>query len=321
MATLYAPDTATNPTTVTTAANFIKQLWSDEVLAVYKANTVMVPLVQSLPFSGEKGDTINIPKPARGSVTAKSAGTGVTIIVETSGTFGLSINQHFEYSRLIEDIAKIQALDSMRAFYTDDAGYAHALSLDSAVHSEGAKFAAPDATPTTAGASYSKAVIGGDGITTWVQTGSGNGSALTDAGLRRAIQELDDNNVPARQRVLVVPPVEKRKLSGLARFTEQAFTGEAGNSNTIRNGLIGDIYGIPVYVSTNVATVDSSDCTSYRACLMFQREAVVLAEQLAPRAQSQYKQEFLADLFTVDTIYGIGTPRPEAGVALMVPAA
>jgi hypothetical protein len=320
MATLYAPDTVTNPTTVTTAANFIKQLWSDEVLAVYKANTVMVPLVQSMPFANEKGDTINVPKPSRGSVTAKSAGTGVTIIVETSGVYQLVIDQHFEYSRIIEDIAKIQALDSMRAFYTNDAGYAHALSLDSAIHSEGAKFAAPDATPTTAGSAYSKAVIGGDGITTWVQTGSGNGSALTDAGIRRAIQELDDNNVPARQRVLVVPPVEKRKLLGLARFTEQAFTGEAGSANSIRNGLIGDIYGIPVYVSTNVATVDSSDCTSYRACLLFQKEAVVVAEQLAPRAQSQYKLEFLADLMTVDTIYGLGTPRPEAGVALMVPA-
>ncbi len=300
MATLYAPDTATNPTTVTTAANFIKELWSDEVLAVYKANTVMVPLIQSLPFANEKGDTIHVPKPSRGSVTAKSAGTGVTIIVETAGVFDLTIDQHFEYSRLIEDIAKIQALDSMRRFYTDDAGYAHALSLDSAIHSEGAKFAAPDAAPTVAGSNYSKAVIGGDGETTWVQTGSGNGTALTDAGIRRAIQHLDDSNVPARQRALVVPPVEKRRLMGLARFTEQAFVGESGGQNTIRNGLIGDIYGIPVYVSTNVATVDSSDCTSYRACLLFQREAVVLAEQLAPRAQSQYKLEFLADLMTVD---------------------
>lgn len=320
MATLYAPDTATNPTTVTTAANFIKELWSDEVLAVFKANTVMVPLINSLPFNMEKGDTIHIPKPSRGSVNAKSAGTGVTINVETATKFDLSIDQHFEYSRLIEDIAKIQALDSMRKFYTDDAGYAHALDLDEAIHEEGAKFAAPDATPTTAGSAYSKAVIGGDGNTTWVQTGSGNGSALTDAGIRRAIQALDDNNVPARNRVLVVPPVEKRKMLGIPRFTEQAFTGEAGGGNSIRTGLVGQVYGIPVYVSTNVATVDSSDCTSYRACLLFQKEAVVLAEQLAPRAQSQYKQEFLADLFTVDTIYGKGTPRPEAGVALMVPA-
>jgi N4-gp56 family major capsid protein len=318
MSTLYAPDTATNPTTVTTAAAFIKELWSDEVVAVYKANTVMTPLIGSMPFAGQKGDTVNIPKPTRGAVTAKTAGTGVTINVETAGTWSLTIDQHFEYSRLIEDIAKIQALDSMRAFYTDDAGYAHALSLDSALHAEAAVLSAGD---TTAGSAYSKAVIGGDGTTTWIQTGSGNGSALTDAGIRRAIQSLDDANVPARQRALIVPPVEKRRLMGIARFTEQAFVGEVGASNTIRNGLIGDIYGIPVYVSTNVPTVDSSDCTSYRPCLLLQKEAMVLAEQLAPRAQSQYKQEFLADLMTVDTIYGLGTPRPEAGVVLMVPAA
>jgi hypothetical protein len=72
MATLYQPDTATNPTTVTTAAAFIKELWSDEVIAVYKANTVMVPLVQSMPFSGQKGDTVHIPKPSRGVVHSGS---------------------------------------------------------------------------------------------------------------------------------------------------------------------------------------------------------------------------------------------------------
>ena len=317
MSALYAPDTVASSTTTTTAANFIKKLWSDEVIAAYKANTVMVPLVQSMPFAGEKGNTVYVPKPSRGSVNTKSAGTGVTLNVETSDVFTLTIDQHLEYSRLIEDIAKIQAMDSMRQFYTDDAGYAHAISFDTALHGQAAKFGNGS---TTAGSSYSKAVIGGDGTTTWVQTGSGNGTALTDAGIRRAIQTLDDANVPGRMRALVVPPVEKRRLLGLSRFTEQAFTGEAGSSNSIRNGLIGDIYGIPVYVSTNVPTVDSSDCTSYRPVLLFQKEAMVFAEQLAPRAQSQYKQEFLADLFTVDTIYGLGVPRPEAGVVLMVPA-
>jgi hypothetical protein len=318
---LYTPDTVASSTTVTTAANFIKKLWSDEVIAVYKANTVMVPLIQSMPFSGEKGNTVYIPKPARGSVNAKSAGVGVTLNVETAGVFTLTVSSHFEYSRLIEDIAKIQAMDSMRAFYTDDAGYAHAKALDTAIHNLGSTFAGSNAAPTVAGSFYSKAVIGSDGSTSWVGTGSGNGAALTDAGIRRAIQWLDDNNVPSRMRALIVPPVEKRRLLGLPRFTEQAFVGESGSSNSIRNGLIGDIYGIPVYVSSNVPTVDSSDCTSYRPCLLLQEECVVLAEQLAPRAQSQYKQEFLSDLFTVDTIYGLGVPRPEAGVALMVPAA
>lgn len=327
MATLYAPDTVTNPTTVTTAANFIKELWSDEVLAVYKANTVMVPLVQSMPFSGRKGDTVHVPKPSRGSVNAKAAGTGVTINVETAGVFDFVIDQHFEYSRLIEDIASIQALDSMRAFYTDDAGYAHAISLDTALHNEGAKFSGNDGTPLVAGSAYSKACVGAitagelDAWNPAANTNTGNGVALTDAAIRRMIQYLDDNNVPGRMRQLVIPPVEKNNLLGIARFTEQAFVGEIGSGNSIRNGLVGDIYGIPVYVSTNIPVVQATDAaTDYRPALMFQKEAVTMAEQLAPRAQSQYKQEFLADLFTVDTIYGKGTPRPEAGIAILVPA-
>lgn len=302
------------------AANFIPELWSDEVLAAYKANLVMPQLVTNMPFTGKKGDTVHIPRPTRGGATAKTTATGVTLIAESNTAFDLTIASHFEYSRLIEDIASIQALDSMRQFYTDDAGYALATVVDDALHDEGAKFAAPDAAPTVAGSAYSKAVIGGDGSTVWAAATSGNGTALSDAGIRNAIQSLDDNNVPQRMRALVVPPVEKNNLLGLARFTEQAFTGEAGGSNSIRNGLVGDIYGIPVFVSTNCATVLSADSTAYRACLLFQKEAVVIAEQLTPRSQTQYKQEYLSDLFTADTIYGVGTMRPEAGVALIVPA-
>ncbi len=57
-----------------------------------------------------------------------------------------------------------------------------------------------------------------------------------------------------------------------------------------------------------------------RACLLFQKEAFVFIEQLRPRVQTQYKQEWLGDLFTADTIYGSGVLRPEAGVAIIVPA-
>ena len=310
---------ATNAVGITDAGNYIPQLWSEEVLAAYKANLVLAQLVTVLDFVGQKGDTIHIPRPTRGSVTAKANDNAVTLIAESNTVFDLVINSHFEYSRLIEDIAKIQAMDSMRQFYTDDAGYALAIQVDTDLINLGAEFAGGDSTPTTAGTLYSKADIGSDGSTAWNTASSGNGAALTDAGIRRAIQSLDDENVPSRDRALVVPPIEKRKLMGIARFTEQAFVGEVAGSNTIRNGLVGDIYGVPVYVSTNVATVQANDSTNYRACLLFQREAIVLAEQMNPRTQTQYKQEFLADLFTADQIYDQGLMRPEAGVALIVP--
>lgn len=316
--------TITNAVTRAAANNFIPELWSDEVLAAYKANLVMPQLVTAMPFSGKKGDTVHIPRPTRGSATAKPAATGVTLIAETNTVFDLTIDQHFEYSRLIEDIAAIQALDSMRQFYTDDAGYALATVLDTALHAEGAEFSGAAATPTTAGTNYSNAVIGSDGSTGWdgsANTNQGNGAALADAGIREMIRQLDDNNVPARMRAFVIPPVEKRNLLGVNRFTEQAFTGEVAAGNSIRNGLVGDLYGIPVYVSTNCATVTADNTTTdYRAGLLIQKEAVVMAEQLSPRTQTQYKQEYLADLFTADTLYGVGTMRPEAGISFIVPA-
>ena len=37
---------------------------------------------------------------------------------------------HFEYSRFIEDIVEVQALNSLRQFYTEDAGYQLALKVD-----------------------------------------------------------------------------------------------------------------------------------------------------------------------------------------------
>ena len=306
---------------------FIRELWSDEIIAAYKTNLIMPQLVVTMNHVGKKGDTIHIPRPVRGAASAKAAETQVTLIVNQELQSQFLIDQHWEYSRLIEDIVSVQADDSLRAFYTDDAGYALAKKVDSDLHAEGAKFAGADAAPTVAGSSYSKAVIGtpsGGALVAWdatANTNAGNAAALTDEGIRLLIQSLDDNDVPSMGRCFVIPPVEKKNLLGITRFTEQAFVGEVGAGNSIRNGKVGDLYGNGVYVSSNCATVaDAGAATDQRAVLFFQKEALLLIEQQRPRAQTQYKQEWLADLFTADMIYGTGILRPEAGIAIVVPA-
>jgi hypothetical protein len=149
-ATFAATNAVVKGTSPTGVDYFIPELWSDEVLASHKANLVMQQLVKVMPFSGQKGDTVRVPLPVRGSVTAKTAANAVTLITASDTKFDLTINDHYEYSRLIEDIVAVQANDSLRQFYSDDAGYALAVQEDTALHSEGAKFAAPDSTPTTA---------------------------------------------------------------------------------------------------------------------------------------------------------------------------
>jgi len=300
MATSFSPS---GSVTVTTAANFIPEIWSDEIVAAYKKNLVMANLVMKMNFKGKKGDTVHIPAPTRGSASAKSAETAVTLIAATESEVQVSINKHYEYSRLIEDIVEAQALNSMRQFYTSDAGYALARQVDTDLIQLGRS-----ANGGAGTAAYANAYIGGDGTTAYVAA-SNNESALTDAAIRRTIQRLDDNDTPMDQRFFLIPPSSRNTLMGLARYTEQAFV---GTGDAIRTGEIGNLYGIPVFVSSNADTTSGSGAA--RVCLMGHRDSMVLVEQVAVRSQVQYKQEYLATLFTSDTLYGVAALRSAASV-------
>jgi N4-gp56 family major capsid protein len=302
----------TDNVTITTAATFIPEIWSDEIAAAYKKSLVAANLVKKMSFKGKKGDTVHIPVPTRGSAASKTAGSQVTLIAATETEVTVSITNHYEYSRLIEDIVEAQALSSLRQFYTDDAGYALAKQVDTDLIKLGRVAQAGANT-----AAYTKGYIGGDGSTAYVAA-SNNASALTDAGIRRAIQRLDDSDVPMDGRFFIIPPSSRNTLMGLARYTEQAFVGEVGSANTIRNGEIGNLYGMPVFVSSNADTTSGS--TAARACLMAHKDAMVLVEQMGVRSQTQYKQEYLGTLFTADTLYGVSELRDYGSVALIVPA-
>jgi N4-gp56 family major capsid protein len=297
----------TNHQTKTTAANFVPEIWSDEVVATYKKSLVAANLVKKMNFKGKKGDAVHIPKPGRGSANAKAASTQVTLNTDTASEVIVNIDQHWEYSVLIEDIVSAQALASMRQFYTDDAGYALGRKVDSLILQLGRGVNGGDGT-----ADYTGAYSGADGTTAY----TGTAGALTDAAIRRSIQRLDDNDVPMDGRFLIVPPSTRNTLMGIARFTEQAFVGEAGSSNTIRNGEIGNVYGIPVFVTSNADAATDGD----RICLLGHKDFAVLVEQMGVRTQTQYKQEYLGDLFTADTLFGVKELRDGSAVALAVPA-
>lgn len=339
-------------TTSAPRGDFIPQLWSDEIIATYKANLVVANLVSRMNHNGKKGDAVTIPAPVRGQAYAKAALTGVTLQNNSESSTTIVINKHYEYSRLIEDIVGVQALPSLRTFYVDDAGYSLARQIDQDIMLLIPTLNAGTVDATTTFTSSVLGVLGGDGATAFdgnANTNTGNASALTDAGIRRMIQTLDDNDVPLSERVLIIPPVEKKNLLGIARFTEQAFVGEMSGDNSVRNGLIGNVYGVPVYVSTNCpfVHVDSGDGEEYvtfsssnpsgtdaygnavtfagsgsknRIGGLLHRSALVLIEQMGVRVQTQYKQEYLADLMTADTLYGVGELRDYAGISFVVPA-
>jgi hypothetical protein len=301
-----------NHVTKTTAATFIPEVWSDEIIAAYKKSLVLANLVNKMNFKGKKGDTVHIPKPTRGSASFKVAETQVTLQAATESEVIINIDKHYEYSRLIEDIVSVQALPSLRRFYTDDAGYALGVQVDSDL------WGLFETIGDGSGGDFENSRVFAFDTSTGLAAYSGTvGDGFNDEGFRRAIQYLDDSDVPMDGRSFVIPPSLRNTLMGTPRYTEQAFVGEVGGGNTIRNGRVGNLYGIEVYISNNAPVLESGDA---RLAGLFHRDAFTLVEQMGVRSQTQYKQEYLADLMTADTLYGVKTVRPDSAVGFVVPA-
>jgi N4-gp56 family major capsid protein len=308
------------------ASTFIPEIWSDEVIAAYQKNLKMSPLVKKMSMAGKKGDVIHIPMPVRGSANAKVESTAVKIQANVEEELTVTIDRHFEYSRFIEDIVEVQALSSLRQFYTSDAGYALALQVDTDLMNAATGFGTGTKTLAPAdGAAWEGSTWFSDaatGTTAFTDDTMLAADVFTDTFLRDMIQKLDDNDVPMENRVLVIPPVLKNALTGIERYVSSDFR----DGRTVGTGLIGNLYGVDIYVSSNCPTLETAvqngaaSGVASRGALLFHKDALIHAEQMSVRSQTQYKQEFLSTLYTADTLYGVEVYRPEAGFVLAVPA-
>jgi len=295
------------------AAAFIPEIWSDETIAAYKTNLVVAPHVRKMAFNGKKGDTIHVPQPVRGAAYAKAANTAVTVQNNVDTKLSILIDQHWEYSRLIEDLTDVQALESMRRFFTDDAGFALATQVDTKLFSTGnlGWGDSDSADYIHSGSFYANA---GTSVSLFADDTVAAGDDISDVVIRDMLQKMDDNDVPMTGRTWAIPPVAKNTMLGITRFNSSDFTGNRGTVN----GMIGEVYGCNFLCSTNVPVIETAaqnagGSIDVRGSMLWHTDGLVLAEQVGVRSQTQYKQEFLSNLYTSDRIYGTKVYRPEAG--------
>jgi len=318
MAKVVYPGGSSSIVNSTNAATFIPEIWSDEVIAAYQKNLVLANLVRKMSFKGKKGDTLHIPKPTRGTATLKAANTAVTIQADTETEVQVLINRHFEYSRFIEDIVEVQALSSLRSFYTEDAGYALAKQVDDDLIGQGKSFGDGDASDWVHSNAYF--IDATTGLTLYALDTVTTSDLFTDAGFRKLIQLMDDADVPMDGRKFAIPPSLRNAIMGIDRYNSSDFVDGRG----VNNGQIGKLYGIDIYVSSNMPTIetagDNTAGDAIKAALLFHTDTMVLAEQLGVRSQTQYKQDYLSTLYTADTLFGTKVVRPEAGFVLAVNA-
>jgi hypothetical protein len=282
--------------TITTGDVFIPEIWSKEVQLATVSTLVLANLVKRFDEDvADAGDVLHVPKISNLTANAKAANTQVTLNAPTEGEFTMSINRHFEASYLVEDRLKAQAKYKILQEYSPKAGYAIGQKIDS------------DLAGLYSGLS---------------QTVGNSTTDITDANIVRGIQYLDDADAPQTDRYFVIKPAglaHLRLIDKFSRFDALGLTpnpasgagGLSNGSSVIRrigpNGLVGVVYGLEVYMSTNLT--EESGTSDIVHNLLFQKEAFALGIQRKPRMQFQYKQEYLGTLATTDALWGFGEYR------------
>ena len=280
--------------TTTTAAVFIPALWSVETLRATEVALVAAPLVKRFDaLVTSRGNAIHIPNVSNLVANPKTSNTEVQTQAITETETLLNIDKWYEASFRVEDMAATQSNYDLRAEYSTKAGYAIAKQVDTDVLGLYADF-------------------------TNVAVGTYN-TAIDEDTILDAVLALDENDIPMEDRYLVINPAQKNEIMKIDKFVRKDYVGQYQTPGMNVKGpntrfLWGDIYGYPVYYTNNTPVTVATPAQTH--CMLFQKEAMALALQQAPRMQAAYWLPALAWYVVTDVLYGVKALRTNAGVEI-----
>ena len=290
--------------TSTNVANAIVKLVAADALPALMGNLVMGNLVNRdyEPTLAQAGDTVNVPIPP--ALIANNLAEGGAVITQNPslGNAQIVLNTHAEATFLIPDVTKVLAVPDLLRLYMQPAVVALAERIETDLLSSYPSFTA-----------NSPVGVGGTPIT----------EAVVDA----AETALFNAKVPATsQKYLIVDSSTYSTLRQVPRFSEYATAGDAG-LRTLIDGSIGKMKDFYIFRSQFVQKTGSGPATTHN--LAFSKNALGLVVRRLPqplpgtgaiaeyaelgnfgmRVTMSYQPNTLAQQFTVDVLYGIGTLR------------
>lgn len=278
--------------TPTTANVFIPDVWAKDILMARRNKLVATNLVDHQYESALKyGDTVHITSIAEMTADAITPGTALVPVAPTETEQTLLINQYFGKAIEIQDMVKIQSMYELRAPYVDVMGFALAKAIDASVMGQ------------------------------WTNVVAGNQqtavAALTFNGIVDATTLLDAANVPQTDRALIVDAAGLGDLRKLTQFTNWSDTGRAGVREDPM-GIVGEIYGAPVYLSNAVAngTTNVINSSTNHKNMLVHKSAFALAIQKQPDVESDRDILKKSDLISTSALWGVKTVRPDHAVVL-----
>lgn len=260
---------------------FSPDIWSKQVLRATESNLVFARSVnRGFEEDASVGKAVKVASIGNLAARAKGENAPITYetVAETATTITLNI---WAYAAVgIEDIVKVQSIVNVQSEYQRKLGYALAKDIDSKLAADVAGFS---------------------------QTVGTLGTALTDADVIRAMQYLDDADVPAEGRVLIMTPAEKANKVALDRWSNALYVGERKPATS---GEVGDMYGFDIKVTTNLVKPAAGQGNN----VAFHKDALALVVQRTPKMHLFYDVDYFTWKLATETIYGHQEMRDLWGV-------
>lgn len=280
-----------NNQTTTTNASYIPAIWGSKLNDFYRANLVCANFFEDLSEElTDGGNIVYIPNISQMTAATKTVGSQVTLNKPTAAKVTLTVNTWKEVSFLIEDFvaAVMKRSYRMQERMMKNAGYTVADTLEDAII----------------------ALFNG-----FSQVVGDSAHSFNDSSIRAAIAYLDAANVPQSDRAFFLHPnVLWNQIMGINKYSLAINTSGA---DPVTKGPVTMLYGIPVYVTTNLGTtlghrngaLAGSDAINYAT--------VRVGGGYGPdkvRLQTQYLQDYLGTLVTADIMFGVIENRDTSGV-------
>ena len=275
--------------TITTAANFIPEMWRDAILDYAERKFQMRN--QVLDFSSmlsSGGDILNIPKVTEETAAAKSANTAVTYTNNTDGVIQLAVDQHHYEAKRIEDIVRVQESADLFNAYAQSMGYALAKKVENYL---------------------ALLVQGATGNDVSLSTDNTFTTALIRSGLQKLLDAGYDYT--DGEHYFYCSPAAYMSLLSLGDFTEAQKRGD--DENPLASGRIINAYGLEVYPSVDW---DDDGTSGDETATIFNKNSVYFAQQLAPRVQSSYDIDHLATSVVADVLFGAALSHAASSTAM-----
>lgn len=293
--------------TTTQLNDSIATIVAADVLGYLKANTVAAQLVRR-DYSNEvatRGQVVQIPVAGSLTVNDKAEGSKVTLQQPADDKVSITLNKHKEISFLIEDFAKTLATPDYLNVYTNQAVALLAEQIDSDLLGQYAS------------------------LTGGTIDASGAAGPLATEDFIEARRLLNAAKMPLSNRFAVLGEDADAEYVANEEAVNMSYAATLGGA--VLDAYSGRFAGFQTFLDQKVASSASliKNIFMHKDALALVTRPLAGAPSNVPvlqkvmeeggiviRVTMSYNADYLGVQVTIDTLYGVGIPRPTAGVVV-----